>query len=452
MNRSSYSFTLELDEELTSDAPLRFAHRFTVLPTLRKSVQALDAALDAGGDAGGDAAAEDTAASSFMRAARAFASTDADAVSVSEALHALGTASIGLEAGTRDGGLGTAASTSFSATASSSSGSASGSASPGDAAEASQCELIFPTELILHLRGSAKVSLAFELPGTFTARHAGGCAAGSTVAAPLRSAPGVPVLRVESERARAALGMRSLRPLPVLQGGDVDIDIGGGAPDKAQPDAAQLGRMTRHPIAVAIETGAVEMIDAALHVELLKSSNAGSSAGESAAFVHFIAFRRIGGEGGGKDGVLPGGAAWRSNELIALHSDGRSGRIALPASLPANSTFEVVLSVQFPRCRAYRVEARASYVGVGLHFVPSVSAAFRRSQRACCEVLTPPPPLQPTNTRTHAQIIKLAQQVPNSANGRARRAESQMACGECLGRRSHFDASLARALDRKCEH
>ena len=198
------------------------------------------------------------------------------------------------------------------------------------------------------------MALAFELPGTFSARHAGGGAAGGTVAAPLRSAPGVPVLRIESERADAALAMRSLRPLPVLQGGDIGIEIGGGA-----PDAAQLGRMTRHPVAVEIETGAVEMMGAALHVELLKSTNAGIGAVESAAFIKFLSIRRVGGGGG----APPGSAALRSDELIVLRPGGRPGRIALPASLPANSKFEVVFSLQFPYCRAYRVTARASYVG-----------------------------------------------------------------------------------------
>ena len=95
MNRSAYSFVLDVDEQLASGAPLRIARRFTVLPTLRNSVRAVDAALGAGGNA---AAAEDAAAtSSFLRAARAYASLDADAVSISHALHALGTASIGLE-------------------------------------------------------------------------------------------------------------------------------------------------------------------------------------------------------------------------------------------------------------------------------------------------------------------------------------------------------------------
>jgi hypothetical protein len=96
MNRSAYSFVLDVDEQLASGAPLRIARRFTVLPTLRNSVRAVDAALGAGGNAA--AAAEDAAAtSSFLRAARAYASLDADAVSISHALHALGTASIGLE-------------------------------------------------------------------------------------------------------------------------------------------------------------------------------------------------------------------------------------------------------------------------------------------------------------------------------------------------------------------
>ena len=389
MNRTSYSFTLDVDLELKRGAPLCVKHNFTVFPTLGKTMQALSAALAAEGAAPVAAENDDSPAVAHLRKLSEFASADLDAVSVTQALHDLGTASIGLEAGTRDGGLG------------------SSSAAAAADANSPQCELIFPTELILHVRDSC-VSLSFPLPGGFTARHA------STVPT-TRATPQVPVLRVEPEVARATLAVSSMHALPILQGGDVTPPCGGGATKEESdgggdpslpPSPAQLEAMSRHPIAVEIETGPSRLETACLHVELLSNSG-GSRSDDAVAYIRLIGIRAV---GASADDDFEGS----TDDIVVLRmAEGTSaGTIELPASLPPNSRFRVAFSVQFSHCRAYRLSLSACYRTPQMAILTSKIQAWLSENVERSENVEATPSLLLPQLRTAAVTTDLVVRAP----------------------------------------